>query len=210
MICLYGGTFDPVHNGHLHAARSVCDALAIDSIRLVLSARPSHRGAQGATVQQRWDMLTLACRSDRRLVPDDREMRRDRPSYTVETLEEIRLAAPEEALVWVIGSDAYALLPSWHRWRRLIELANLLVLRRPGYPFELDRQMSDFTDAHRVEAFGSMTAGGVLLLDVKMLEISAAGVRAGIAAGEPVDDLLPEGVANYIRAHSLYGVVSDP
>lgn len=210
MICLYGGTFDPVHNGHLHAARSVCGALAIDSIRLVLSARPSHRGGQGATMQQRWEMLTLACRSDPRLIPDDREMRRDAPSYTVETLEEIRAAEPDAAIVWVIGSDAYALLASWHRWQRLIELANLVVLQRPGYPLELDPLMTEFTSRHRVDAFESMRAGGVLLLDLEMLEISAAGVRARLAAGEPVDDLLPEGVANYIRAHSLYGVVSDP
>jgi nicotinate-nucleotide adenylyltransferase len=70
--------------------------------------------------------------------------------------------------------------------------------------------MTEFTSRHRVDAFESMRAGGVLLLDLEMLEISAAGVRARLAAGEPVDDLLPEGVANYIRAHSLYGVVSDP
>jgi len=210
LICLYGGTFDPVHLGHLHAAKSVCAALGLEQIRLVLSARPSHRGAQGASLAERWDMLEIACRGDVRLVPDDREIRRVGPSFTVETLEAVRAEHPGETLSWVIGSDAYALLPSWHRWHDLPLLANLIVLQRPGYPLELDPEMREFTSAHRVPALGTVDAGAVLILDLRMLEISAADVRSRIAAGKPVDHLLPKGVGNYIRKHSLYGVVSDP
>ena len=110
MICLFGGTFDPVHNGHLHAAETVVAALGVDEIRLVLSARPSHKDRTGASLEHRWAMLQLACADRPQLVPDDREIRRQRPSYTVETLEAVRAEAPDEDLAWVIGSDAFALL----------------------------------------------------------------------------------------------------
>ena len=159
MICLFGGTFDPVHRGHLHAALSVCEALGIDEIRLILSARPSHRKTPGATISQRWDMLCLACASDPRLRPDDREIRRARPSFTVDTLAELRAEHPREPLVWVIGSDAYALLPSWYRWQRVLELCHLLVLNRPGHALDLDDTMRRFTAAAMVtDAAGARVA----------------------------------------------------
>ena len=128
MICLFGGTFDPIHRGHLLAAERVCDALELAEILLVLSARPSHKESTGASLEDRWRMLELACRDHPRLKPDDREMRRRRPSYTVETLQELAEEFPGTSLTWVLGSDAYALLPSWYEWRRVLELANLVVL----------------------------------------------------------------------------------
>ena len=204
MICLFGGTFDPVHLGHLHAARAVCRALDLERIHLVLSARPSHKAGTSAGLEDRWAMLELACEGDARLVPDDREMQRRRPSYTVETLEAVRREHPRACIAWVLGSDAYAELPTWHRWRELLELANLVVLTRPG-PFpDLDPVMNRFTREHRVASLDGLLSGGVLLLEALMEEISAADIRTRIAAGREVDHLLPAGVANYIRAHGLY------
>jgi nicotinate-nucleotide adenylyltransferase len=210
LICLYGGTFDPVHNGHLHAALAVCDALDQPAISLVLSARPSHRGRQGATVAQRWDMLRLACEQDDRLQPDDRELHRSGPSYTVKTLEAARAEHPDTAINWVIGSDAYRLLASWYQWQRVIELANLIVLNRPGHPLALDETMSAFTRERQVTQLGDELAGSVWLLNRPMLEISAASIRALLVQGKSADHLLPGPVATYIRQHSLYGVISDP
>ncbi|HEY5644446.1 MAG TPA: nicotinate-nucleotide adenylyltransferase [Pseudomonadales bacterium] len=205
MICLFGGTFDPIHLGHLHAADVVCRALDLVEIRLVLSARPSHRMATGASLEHRWAMLQLACEDDARFVPDDREMRRDRPSYTVETLEAVRSEMPGARLCWVIGSDAYAMLPSWHRWQEVLKLANLVVLARPG-PFPtLDERMQRLTEAHRVASLSGCRSGGVLLVDNAMKQIAAADIRAAIAEGRDVSDLLPLRVANYIRDHQLYG-----
>jgi len=210
LICLYGGTFDPVHNGHLHAAAAVCDALDQSEIALILSARPSHRGRQGATVAQRWQMLQLACRPDRRFKADDRELHRPGPSYTVDTLTAARQAHPEEPIGWVIGSDAYRLLASWHQWRRVTELANLIVLHRPGHPLQLDATMAEFTRLRQVERLDGELAGCVWMLEQDMLEISAAAVRALLAQGRSADHLLPGPVATYIKQHSLYGVISDP
>jgi nicotinate-nucleotide adenylyltransferase len=204
LICLLGGTFDPVHLGHLLAAERVCDALELTEIRLVLSARPSHKETTGASLDDRWKMLELACRDHPRLVPDDREVRRQRPSYTVETLEELRNEFPDEALVWVLGSDAYALLPSWYEWERVLELANLVVLTRPGHPLTLDARMTELTEDHRVQSLEDCHEGGILLLQDGLMEVAAADVRRDIAQGRAVGHLLPEPVAHYIKRHGLY------
>ncbi|MFW6092992.1 MAG: nicotinate-nucleotide adenylyltransferase [Pseudomonadota bacterium] len=217
MICLFGGTFDPVHAGHLHAARTVCETLELARIRLLLSARPGHRDAPGASVKQRWDMLVLACADDARLVPDDTEVRRaerlGRPSYAIETLEELRARAPGEPLTWVVGSDAYRALGEWHRWRELFDLANLVVLRRPGAPLRLDGELARLTAERTVAEPPQSPAGGVYMLEAPMLAISATEVRAALAAGGAgagnVADLLPAAVYTYIKQYHLYGVVSD-
>jgi len=214
LICLLGGTFDPVHLGHLHAARSVCEALGFEQINLLLSARPGHRAPPVAAVEHRWRMLQLACAEDPRLVPDDRELRRAarlaRPSYTVETLEEIRGECPAEPLFWVIGSDAYRGLRSWHRWESLFDLAHLVVLRRPGAALELPEALEALTAERRVAGVPNGLAGNVRILDLPMRAISATEVRAALAAGAATDDLLPPVVYTYISRHRLYGVRSDP
>ncbi len=205
MICLFGGTFDPVHNGHLHAAETVLAALGVAQIHLVLSARPSHKDSTGASLEQRWAMLELACAGHPALLPDDREMHRQRPSFTVETLEAIRADAPDEDLAWVIGSDAYALLESWYRWQEVLELANLVVLQRPGGFPEMSEQMVAYTRAHQVDSLAGCHKGGILVLEDAMQEVSAQDIRAGVAAGDDVSHLIPPPVALYIRQHRLYG-----
>ena len=205
MICLFGGTFDPVHNGHLHAAEAVRSALAVDQIRMVLSARPSHKDATGASLEQRWAMLQLACADAPALVPDDREMHRARPSYTVETLEALRAESPEEDLAWVIGSDAFALLESWYRWQEVLELANLIVLRRPGAFPAMSESMAAYTAEHQVESLSGCHNGGIFMMEDSMQEVSAQDIRVGLAAGEDVSHLIPPAVALYIRDNGLYG-----
>lgn len=216
MICLFGGTFDPVHVGHVHAARSVCDRLGLASIRLLLSARPGHRGATGASANQRWDMLSLACAEDRRLVADDTELRRaerlGRPSYTVETLEQLRAGATDAVIAWVVGSDAYRELADWYRWRAVFELANLVVVHRPGAELSLQEPLESLTRERRVDRLEAC-AGEVLVLEAPMLDVSATAVRALLAGGETgvarAADLLPPAVYTYIKKYHLYGVISD-
>ena len=221
MICLFGGTFDPVHLGHLHAARVVCDALALSEVRLLLSARPGHRAEPQATVEQRWQMLRLACADDGRLSPDDTEIRRaarqGRPSYTVETLEELREQQPRAVLAWVIGSDAYRELMTWHRWREVLGLTNLVVLHRPGTPLQLADELDALTRERRLAQPPQQPSGGVLVLEATMRDVSSTTIRQALAAAgrqssghcAAVADLLPPAVYTYIIEHHLYGVVSD-
>lgn len=210
MICLFGGTFDPVHCGHLHAAVQVCEALRIDELRLVLSARPAHRGGPGATIAHRWEMLQLACDDDRRLIADDLEIRRDGPSFTVSTLTTLKAQQPAETLVWVIGSDAYRLLPQWYEWQKMGSLANIVVLQRPGHGLEMNADLRAFTAKRQVDTLQESSVGRVLLLDNEMQSISARQIRSIVAAGGCTDHLLPAAVATYISHHGLYGGISDP
>jgi nicotinate-nucleotide adenylyltransferase len=147
-------------------------------------------------------------------VPDDREIRRARrlarPSWTVETLEEIRGELPVERLVWVIGSDAYRGLLTWQRWEDVLRLTHLVVLRRPGAPLDLPEPLALVTAERRVRELPDLPAGSVLVLDLPMRPISSTAVRAALAAGAPTGDLLPVDVSTYITDHRLYGVRSDP
>lgn len=210
MIALFGGTFDPVHCGHLHAAIEVCEELGVDRIHLVLSARPAHRDAPGATLEQRWDMLQLACRDDERLLADDREIHRAGPSFTVATLAAMHEQYPDDSLVWVIGSDAYTLLPQWYEWQRVPSLASLVVLQRPGHDLELSPLMQTFTAARQVAELTESTVGEVLVLDAAMHAVSAEEIRTILAEAGRADHLLPTAVATYISQHGLYGGISDP
>ena len=210
MICLFGGTFDPVHYGHIHGAATVCGALELPGIRMVLSARPGHREAPAADAEHRWQMLQLACASDARLIADDRELNRAAPSYTVETLSDLRAEAGNEGLAWVLGSDAFADLPSWHRWTEVLDLANLVILQRPGQAAALSSALASVCAEHRVDHELDAACGQILFLEDEMQAVSASQVRAALAQGLPVAHLLPDRVATYISQHGLYGVLRDP
>ena len=154
-------------------------------------------------------MLELALVGDARLVADDREVRRASPSYTVETLLELRTErGAAEPFVWLLGWDAYRELPTWHRWEELLSQCHLGVLRRPDAVATLDEEMTRFTNAHvTLDAVRLRTnpAGFVMFLDTPMLATSATIVRERIQRGEDVRDLLPSSVWTYIKTHHLYG-----
>lgn len=201
MIAFLGGTFDPVHNGHLHAARMVAQALSCP-VRLVLSAEPPHRVQPQASPEQRWALLELACADEAGLEADDIELRRGGPSYTIDTLKALRLRHGDEPLSWIIGTDAFNEIHTWRRWREVLGFGHLLVLQRPGTA--LNGTALDFHREHRCPDLERRPAGGIRLLDEAMLPVSASAVRALIAKGGDAGHLLPEGVTTYIRRHGLY------
>ncbi len=209
MIGFLGGTFDPIHNGHLHAGRTAAALLNLERVHFVLAARPPHRSQPRTTIAQRWAMLELAVAGDTVLTADDREVRRNTSSYTVETLEELRAERGVHApLVWLLGWDAYRSLPTWRRWQELLELAHLAVLRRPGSETDLDATMREFTAAHRVDdatLLRRTAAGAVFLFAAPMLSISSSDIRARLHHGDSVSQLLPRSVSTYIENHQLYG-----
>lgn len=205
----YGGTFDPVHCGHLHIARDARDHLAA-VIRLMPAADPPHRAAPGASAEHRARMLDLAVAGERDLLVDRRELLRDAPSYSVETLRGIRaefgLHAPVALL---IGADSLAGLAQWKDWQALFELAHFVVAARPGV--DIDRQLSAplqaVLDGRWTEAvldLASAPAGRVLCLRNRLHPGSATDIRARIAAGEPWRERVPAPVAEYIVQHQLY------
>ena len=205
MICLLGGTFDPVHNGHLHAARAVAARLGCP-VRLVLSARPPHRQPPAASMEDRWAMLSAACAMQPELIADDMEMRGLAPSYTVTTLDRIRRKSPNEPVFWIVGIDAFREIRTWYRWCHVFDLAHLLLLDRPDAT--LDEASQELYESRKLDAVPAVPCGGILKLDAAMRDVSATAVRTAIASGRPVANLLPQGVEAYIRRHELYATGS--
>lgn len=201
LICLFGGTFDPVHNGHLHAAATLAERLSCP-VRLVLSARPPHRPPPVAAIEDRWAMLVAACADLPELIADDSERHRRQPSYTVDTLAFFRRQCPDEPVFWAVGVDAFLDIGTWHRWREVFKLAHLLLLDRPGAV--MDARARAVYERFRVDAAPSSPCGAILKIDTGMLAVSASEVRASVAKGGKVAHLLPDGVEAYIRQHRLY------
>ena len=208
---LYGGTFDPVHNGHLAIAGAARDALGAP-VHFMPAADPPHRPAPGATVLQRADMLALATADDPDFRVDLRELRRQGPSYSVETLRELRQELGEAAPVaLVIGADSLLGLPGWHEWRALLDLAHFVVADRPGsgldrpLPPPLAEALAGRWSAD-AEPLRSRPGGCLLRLRQPLNAVSASQVRGCIAAGGPWRDLVPAAVADYILRQGLYGL----
>lgn len=211
LVVLYGGTFDPVHLGHLDAAVDVRARTGCETLRLVPCHLPVHRDAPGADAAQRRRMLELAVAEHPGLEVDPIELERDTPSWTVRTLEAVRAEiGPGTALAWVLGSDAAAHLDRWHEWRRLPELAHLLLLDRPGAPLPTTGPVADLLGPRTTADVAELRrapAGRVWHVHQRPREISASAVRDALAEGRGAAGLLPPSVWAYIRDQGLYGAV---
>jgi len=196
-IAVLGGTFDPVHIGHLRVAWEAAEALDAD-VRLMPAQVPPHRPPPVASAQQRVRMLQLALADQERLTLDTRELERPGPSYTFDTLQGLRSEfGNAQSLILLLGADAFAGLPSWHRWRELFELAHIVVLTRPGHGAAWPAELATAVAPRCVNAVSKLheaAAGRILELAVTALEISASQVRALLAAGREPRWLLPEAV----------------
>ena len=208
VIGLFGGTFDPVHHGHLRAAVELCDLLRLDDLRLLPCHRPSHRGAPGASTPERVQMLELATRGVPGVSIDTRESQRDKPSYSVDTLQSFRDEYPQACLLFLMGEDAFNGFKRWHRWERILELAHLVVMHRPRYRLEGDAEMlyrqRQMSDLQRVVQGENEFAGRILLQPISQIDISATAIRELIANQRSIRYLVPETVREYILSKGLY------
>lgn len=195
-LALFGGTFDPIHIGHLSVAWEASELLDAE-VRLMPANVPPHRAPPTASATQRVDMLRAALRGQSRLALDTRELERSGPSYTIDTLEKLRREYDERPLVLLLGADAFAGLRSWHRWRELFNVTHIGVINRPGIdaciPVELERAVA----ARRTDdpaVIRTEPAGKVIELAVTPLEVSATRIRELLAAGRDPRYLLPAGL----------------
>ena len=206
-LALLGGTFDPVHYGHLRSAWEAAELLDAD-VRLMPANVPPHRPQPLASAQARTAMLHAALEGQSRLAVDERELRRAGPSYSVDTLRELRTeTGPERALVLIVGMDAFAGLSTWREWTTLFELAHIAVLDRPGYAPPLPEVLAAELQSRRCAPDGDWRhapAGRIVPLDVTPLEISATDIRRRLTAGEEPRFLLPDEVWKLIRDNGWY------
>ncbi len=205
MIGIFGGTFDPIHYGHLRPAAEARDRLRLAEIRFLPAAVPPHRPAPVASAGDRRAMVEIAIRGMAGFRCDDRELRRAGPSYTVLTLAELRAELGATPLCLLIGMDQFLALETWHRWQEIPDLAHLVVLNRPGRePGELP----SWARARRVPdpaVLSATPAGRLAFLPISPQDISASRIRMALARGESVDGLMPAAVLDHIHQKGLYG-----
>jgi nicotinate-nucleotide adenylyltransferase len=209
-IGIFGGTFDPIHFGHLRLAEEMAEGLGLSQVRFIPAGQPPHRGAPRTAASHRLEMVRRAIAGNPLFAVDAREVQRPQPSYTVDTLTALRAELGNEQPLWLLlGADAFLGLPSWHKWRRLFELANIAVAARPGAQLLQTDRMSDELKhevSQRQQAAGSVAspAGSVLLQQMTPLDISATVIRDTLARHGSARYLLPDTVLDYIHEHQLY------
>jgi nicotinate-nucleotide adenylyltransferase len=201
---LYGGTFDPVHQGHIHAALSSYRYLSLGEVRMILAARPDHRDQPDTANAHRWEMLRLACADHPELEADATEVERPGKSYAIDTLSSFRRRYPKAQLCWILGMDSYATLPSWHCWQDLLKFGHLAVLERPGHKVSVGPALKEFERAHRAQSLGESRAGRIVFVPTSMLTVSASQIRCQRKAGAAPEHLLDYKVWSYINQHQLY------
>jgi len=211
-IGILGGTFDPVHFGHLRLAEEMLELAKLKLIRFMPAGTPPNRDMPKASAKHRSAMVRLAISEQPAFVLDEREVDRTTPCYTVDTLRELR---PElgaaQPLCLLMGGDAFLQLHTWHEWEQLFELAHIVVGSRPG--FTLKERIHSATGELRrhyqqrlrtVEALSQQPCGGIVELSIPKLEISATLIRSRVAENRSIRYLLPDLVAEYIHQHHLY------
>lgn len=209
MIGIIGGTFDPIHFGHLRIALEVAERCELEQVRFIPGHIPPHRPQPVASPEQRWEMVNLAIAQTRCFSADRRELERDGASYTVDTLTSLRQEVGNDVpLVFIMGTDAFLGFQSWHCWQGILKLAHLVVTQRPGY------QHADGVDwcadrlVDEASELRTRMAGNILFTDVTQLDISATLLRTRARVHGSLRYLLPETVCDYIADAGLYGGIT--
>ncbi|MCZ6499476.1 MAG: nicotinate-nucleotide adenylyltransferase [Gammaproteobacteria bacterium] len=206
-IGIFGGTFDPIHYGHLRTAFELVEALRLTELRFMLCGVPPHREAPVASAEDRLAMVRAATEAQHGFVVDDREIQREGPSYSVDTLSELRAEFPDRSLCLIVGMDVFLSLPKWYQWREILHLAHVVVAHRPGWRAPglgpLGELLADRGTARVGELHDSL-AGSIFIHAVTQLEISSSGIRTLVAGGADPRFLMPDAVRQLIADTGCY------
>jgi nicotinate-nucleotide adenylyltransferase len=206
-IGVFGGTFDPIHYGHLRTAFEMLQALDFSMVRFVPCGDPPHRGTTFASAEQRLQMVKAATSNQDGFQVDDREIRRDGPSYTIDTLLSLRKEFPACSLGLIVGMDAFLGLPGWHRWEEILAVAHIIVAHRPGWKAPdigpLGELIAEF-GTHRIDDLHAALNGRIHIHAVTQLEISSTEIRDLVAAGRDPRFLMPDAVRDEIATSGCY------
>jgi len=203
LIGIKGGTFDPIHFGHLRPALEVSNALQLDEVRFIPVFQPVHRNTPSVSADQRCEMIELAINSQSVFKLDRIEIEHGGPSYTVETLKKIKDSEPESTLVLIMGSDAFAKFDQWRDWPGILKLANIVITHRPGEPMPNEGEVGRIFYQHWVPML-TEDCGQIVDIPVTQLDLSATALRAYLKKGDSVDYLMPKTVIDYIYQNHLY------
>ena len=207
MICLYGGTFDPVHFGHLRTALEIQQAVGVAQVHLLPCGIPPHRSQPHASAEQRLKLLELAIDDQPGLAIDTRELHREGPSFMVDTLQSIREEATGQPVCLVLGMDAFLGLERWHAWQTIPELAHLIVIQRPASDWPESGALAEWVKKRGTDDYPALfkqPAGLICGVQVTQLEISSTGIRTLLAANKSPRYLLPDAVLDHIQKNNWY------
>ena len=212
-IAIFGGTFDPIHLGHINAVTLLSERFSFDRIHWVLSARPPHKNQTSASIEHRFELIKLALAGMPNHVADDTEIRRNAKSYTIDTVEAFQQRYPNAQLTVIIGGDSVLSLPSWYRYNELIDKVNWLVMSRPGYELNLSDELQGRV-VSKVDDLLKTRGGSIYLFDESDFNVSSTQLRAelGAFAEESAISLklskefLPNDVFSYIQQQQLYRI----
>jgi nicotinate-nucleotide adenylyltransferase len=210
MIGILGGTFDPIHHGHLRLALEMSERLGLEKVHLIVSANPPHRQMPQTPAEMRFEMVKLAIKNEKKLIADAREIKRNRPSYTVETLLEIREEFGNElSICLILGMDAFLGLPTWFKWEKLLDLTHLIITQRPEINQHFSEPLQKLLEKHQIydkQKIKEKSTGYILFEAVPMLNISATKIRQCFLEKKNPHYLLPESVLKFISQQGLYNV----
>ena len=209
-VGLLGGTFNPIHFGHLRMAQELADAVNLDEVRFIPSANPPHKTAPNVSAEHRCHMVQLAIQNNPQFKLDTRELNRKGASYTIDTLISLRVELGDDvALSLMMGSDAFTKLNTWHRWQELLNFCHLILVQRPNSLIKqpLDNALEALLHQHYTEDLDDLsaqTAGCIHMQSVTALDISSTAIRDAFKQKLTPHYLLPENVIHYIELHQLY------
>lgn len=207
-IGILGGTFDPIHNGHLRLAIETREALNINEVRLIPVKTPAHRQLPEASPAQRLKMIELAIADIHGMVADDRELRREGISYMIDTVKSLRSEFEQTPVGLIIGMDAFKTFNRWQDWGSILDYVHIILVDRPGEPAVFsDRQLEDYYLQYKNENIAEVLqtpAGQILKIDIPMLDISSTHIRHKLSNGLDARHLIPTSVMDYINEESLY------
>lgn len=210
-IGILGGTFNPIHFGHLRMAQELADALHLDSVRFIPAANPPHKDTPAITARHRAAMVQLGVANNPSFVFDGRELSRNGPSYSIDTLHSLRSElGTKSSITLFMGSDAFTKFDTWHRWQEIIDLCHIALVQRPqlrGHDQKLSKTLETFLHNHYTENADDLhnqPCGFVTMRQVTALDISSTAIRHALEHGDSVRYLMPDNVIDYIAQHQLY------
>ena len=209
IIGVFGGTFDPVHNGHVLTIAELLEKLPFEKILVIPNLQPPHRESSQVSYKHRYEMASMAFKDVPKTIVDNRESLRDGPSYAIETVKEIMSEEEGVRVVMIVGSDSFVDIHSWYKWQDLSTLVDFVIMKRPDTPLSKNKKAQNLVSSEwfKKDLFEDGQLN-IFEIEVTPLKISSSSIRENIAKGKKIDHLVNTLVEEYIKEHGLYGAES--
>ena len=209
IIGVFGGTFDPVHNGHVLTISELLEKLPFEKILVIPNFQPPHKESSQVSYKHRYEMARIAFKDIPKTMVDSREYRREGPSYAIQTVQEVLSEEEKARVVMIVGSDSFVDIHSWYKWKELINLVDFVIMKRPDMPLSKNKKAKDLVSVRRFKKdLFEDSQLNIFEIEVTPFKISSSSIREKITEGKKIDHLVNTLVEEYIKEHGLYGAES--